>query len=170
MMALPTDAQARKNIPVYSGFIKYFPRAMCAVAHLSKIGNDQHNPGQPLHWAKEKSKDEMDALCRHMIDDAMGIPADTDGVAHATKLAWRAMANLERLLEAAEKEECRPYAATSYEGVPSMPGNVLEEPRPVDRSLDNLLDKLAEQDRAVPGKPQDDDHMYDEVQGGDHGA
>jgi hypothetical protein len=98
-MSLPTDAAARKAIPVYSGFIKYFPRGMIAVAQLSKIGNDQHNPGKPLHWDRSKSGDEMDALVRHMLDDAMGVPTDTDGVLHATKLAWRAMANLEKLLE-----------------------------------------------------------------------
>lgn len=98
-MTLPTDPKARKAIPVYSGFIKYFPRAMCAVAELSRIGNDQHNPGKPLHWDRSKSSDEMDALTRHMLDDVMGVPADTDGVLHATKLAWRAMANLEKVLE-----------------------------------------------------------------------
>ena len=99
-MSLPTDAQARKNIPVYSGFIKYFPDAICEVARLSKVGNDQHNPGQPLHWAKEKSSDELDALMRHLIDDAAGVPVDTDGIDHAVKVAWRAMANLQRLCDA----------------------------------------------------------------------
>lgn len=97
--SLPTDPAARKAIPVYSGFVKYFPRAMCAVAELSRIGNDQHNPGKPLHWDRSKSGDEMDALMRHLIDDALGVPVDTDNVRHATKLAWRAMANLEKLLE-----------------------------------------------------------------------
>lgn len=98
-IGLTTDAAARKNIPVFSGFVKYFPRGMCAVAELSRIANEQHNPGQPVHWAKEKSKDELDAFCRHMIDDVLGVPADTDNVLHATKMAWRAMANLERILD-----------------------------------------------------------------------
>jgi len=92
-------AEERKGIPVYSGFIKYFPRAILAVARLSKIANDQHNPGQPLHWAKEKATDEPDAIKRHMIDDVLGEAEDTDGVLHKTKMAWRAMANLERELE-----------------------------------------------------------------------
>jgi hypothetical protein len=96
---LPTDAVARKDIPIYSGFIKYFPRAIAAVAELSRKGNDQHNPGKPLHWDRSKSGDELDALVRHLVDDAMGVPADTDGALHATKVAWRAMANLEKLLE-----------------------------------------------------------------------
>lgn len=103
MNNLTEEAQKRKNIPVYSGFIKYFPRAILAVAKLSKVANDQHNPGEPLHWAKEKSTDELDALMRHMIDDTLGEKTDTDGILHFTKCAWRAMANLERELEKNEK-------------------------------------------------------------------
>ena len=99
-MTLPVDPKARKDIPVYSGFIKYFPRAICAVAELSRIGNDQHNPGKAIHWDRSKSCDEKDSMMRHMIDDAMDIPVDTDNVLHATKMAWRAMANLEKALEA----------------------------------------------------------------------
>jgi hypothetical protein len=87
---LPTDAQERKDTPVYSGVVKYFPRAMCALARLSNKGNGQHNPGKPLHWDRSKSGDELDALMRHLIEE--------DWVA----VAWRAMANLEKHLEEAE--------------------------------------------------------------------
>jgi hypothetical protein len=96
---LPTDAKARKAIPVFSGFVTYFPDAMVAVAQLSQIANEQHNPGERLHWAKEKSTDEGDALMRHQIDHAKGNLYDTDGVLHATKVAWRANAQLQRLLD-----------------------------------------------------------------------
>lgn len=99
MSSLPSDAQARKGIPIHSGFIRYFPRAIAAVAELSRIGNDQHNPGEPLHWAREKSGDELDAAARHLVEAGT---FDTDNVRHSTKLAWRAMANLEKELEAAE--------------------------------------------------------------------
>jgi len=100
-MSLPTDAAARKSIPSYSGFIRYFPLAMVAVAELSRRGNDQHNPGKPLHWDRSKSGDELDALTRHLLDVAAEGDAatDTDGVLHATKVAWRAMANLQKTLE-----------------------------------------------------------------------
>lgn len=91
-----TDAKARKALPVFSGVLRYFPDALCAVAELSRIGNDQHNPGQPLHWAKEKSTDEYDALTRHLLDVGT---VDTDGVRHATKVAWRALAGLQREIE-----------------------------------------------------------------------
>lgn len=93
------EAQNRKNTPVYSGFIKYFPRAMGEVTRVSKKGNDQHNPGQPLHWAKEKSTDHLDCIARHLTDHAKGALHDTDGQLHLAKVAWRAMAALEIYLE-----------------------------------------------------------------------
>ena len=90
------DAARRKELPVYSGFMKYFPKAMLAVAELSLAGNEQHNPGTDLHWDRSKSGDELDALTRHLLDCGT---RDVDGIWHDTKVAWRAMANLEKLLE-----------------------------------------------------------------------
>lgn len=92
------DAKTRKAVPICSGVFDYFPDALLAVAELSRIGNDQHNPGQPLHWARGKSGDESDALLRHLVDRGT---IDTDGVRHSTKVAWRALANLQKELEAA---------------------------------------------------------------------
>jgi len=65
---LPTNALDRKDIPIFSGVMRYFPLALAAVAQCSKVGNDQHNPGDPLHWAREKSTDEADALVRHQLE------------------------------------------------------------------------------------------------------
>lgn len=96
MPNLKGDAAARKAQPIYSGVIRYFPRALAAIAELSRIGNDQHNPGSPLHWDRSKSGDELDALSRHLVDAGS---KDTDNVWHDTKVAWRALANLEKLLE-----------------------------------------------------------------------
>lgn len=95
-MGLPTDAKARKDVPLFSGFVKYFPDAMAAVAEVSRIGNEQHNPGQPLHWARGKSQDHGDALLRHQVDAGT---FDTDGVRHSAKVAWRAMAQLQEEIE-----------------------------------------------------------------------
>lgn len=89
------EAQERKNTPVYSGVIKYFPDALKAVARVSKAGNDQHQPGEPLHWAREKSTDQLDALIRHLVDYASGNIIDTDGQPHLAKVAWRALAQLQ---------------------------------------------------------------------------
>ena len=95
----PVAAQ-RKATPIASGVLAYFPDALAEVARVSKIGNDQHNPGQPLHWAKEKSTDELDALARHLSDRLRGEVFDTDTARHLGKVAWRALAALQREIEA----------------------------------------------------------------------
>ena len=94
----PTDKAAdRKATPVFSGVLKYFPNALKEVSKCSQAGNDQHHPDKPLHWDMEKSKDEYDALTRHLIDHTIN-PIDDDGMLHLTKVAWRALAGLERYL------------------------------------------------------------------------
>lgn len=93
------EAQLRKNQPVARGVLDYFPDALLAVAELSRIGNEQHNPGQPMHWAREKSTDHADCIIRHLIDRGTN---DTDGVGHTVKVAWRALALLQTELEAAD--------------------------------------------------------------------
>jgi len=87
----------RKNTPVFTGVLKYFPHAIKALAKCSKVGNDQHHPEKPLHWDMSKSKDEYDAMIRHLLDHLEN-PVDDDNVLHLTKVAWRAMAGLERYL------------------------------------------------------------------------
>lgn len=81
---LPTDAQERKSIPVYTAFIKYFPDAIVEVTKQSVKGNSQHNTPDQIWWDKSKSRDELDSLMRHMLEG--------DWAA----VAWRAMANLQR--------------------------------------------------------------------------
>ena len=94
---METDPAKRKALPITSGVLDYFPDALLEVAHCSKVGNDQHNPGEPLHWAKEKSTDEADALGRHLLERGT---IDTDGVRHSAKVAWRALAMLQREIDA----------------------------------------------------------------------
>jgi hypothetical protein len=96
-MILPADPQARKQAPMCTGVLDYFPMAIAEVAGLSKAGNDQHNLGLPLHWAREKSNDHADCILRHLVDRGT---RDTDGVRHSTKLFWRAAALLQCELEA----------------------------------------------------------------------
>lgn len=90
-------AKERKERPVYSGVLRYFPDALLEVARCSYLGNEQHHPGQPLHWDRSKSTDEADALVRHLMDAGT---LDTDGVRHTAKVAWRALALLQKELEA----------------------------------------------------------------------
>lgn len=99
-MSLPVDAKARKNLPVCTGVLDYFPDALAEVAAVSKAGNEQHNPGQPLHWDKSKSTDEADALVRHLLQRGT---RDSDGARHSAKVAWRALALLQREIDAEAK-------------------------------------------------------------------
>lgn len=96
-------AAERKATPVYSGFIKYFPNAIREVAKSSVEGNRQHHPGEPLHWDMSVSKDELDAMMRHLLDHASGIEYDDCGTRHLTKCAWRMMGMLERVLTGNDK-------------------------------------------------------------------
>lgn len=96
-VSMPETAAGRKALPVASGVIDYFPDALLAVAACSKAGNDQHNPGKPLQWDRSKSGDESDALMRHFL--ARGT-VDSDGIRHSAKVAWRALALLQKEIEA----------------------------------------------------------------------
>lgn len=101
-MALPADDKLRKKVRAFKGFVTYFPDATALVAYLSKKANDQHNPGEPMHWAKEKSTEELDSLMNHLMDVASKgeLSRDpSDGVYDAIKIAWRGMANLQRIAD-----------------------------------------------------------------------
>ena len=93
---IPTDPAERKRAPVCTGCFDYFPDALVEVARVSFIGNEQHNPDQPLHWDRAKSTDEADALARHLLQRGT---IDSDGARHSAKLAWRALALLQKELE-----------------------------------------------------------------------
>lgn len=98
----PTNQISRKEYPLATGCLDYFPDALMEVAHCSLKGNQQHNPGSPLHWDRSKSTDEADALLRHLRERGT---IDTDGVRHSAKVAWRALAMLQKEIEAARGEQ-----------------------------------------------------------------
>lgn len=93
---LSEDAAKRKHYPIATGVIDYFPLALAAVAELSQVANEQHNPGMPLHWARGKSTDHDNCLIRHFIERGT---RDTDGIRHSAKVAWRALAILQEEIE-----------------------------------------------------------------------
>ena len=108
-MTISSDSQDRKNTPIFSGVLRYFPDALAAVARLSKAGNDKHNPNEPLHWAREKSTDHGDCIVRHQIqfDELDG----DSGEFHAAAVAWRALAQLQLLEEQRERSRNKAEAA-----------------------------------------------------------
>tara|TARA_R110002020_G_scaffold107192_1_gene249080 strand:- start:637 stop:1086 length:450 start_codon:yes stop_codon:yes gene_type:complete len=94
------NPEKRKERPVFTGVIKYFPKALMEIARVSLQGNIQHHPDKPLHWDRSKSNDDFDALARHLIDAGT---IDDDGIRHTAKVAWRALACLEKELELSSK-------------------------------------------------------------------
>ncbi len=93
------EALTSQTGPMYSGLIAYFPNACAYVAHVSKVGNEQHNKGEPMHWAFDKSIGKGDQILSHLSQQGT---IDTDGLRHTGKVAWRALELLERELLAAD--------------------------------------------------------------------
>lgn len=113
MSTLPSDAAERNEFPMADGLLYYFPAALAAVARVSKVGNEQHNAGQPMHWARGKSMDHANKILRHQVDAGT---LDSDGQRHSAKVAWRALAQLQEELE-------------REEGAP-LPRNARVDPKP----------------------------------------
>jgi len=106
-LTLPVDSQERKNFPMLSGVLRYFPAALAGIAKISKLGNDKHNPGQPMHHARGKSTDHGDCIIRHLTDTEDLLAAIERGesvtpeqaLVEASQLAWRALAYAQELHE-----------------------------------------------------------------------
>lgn len=95
--ALPTDSEARKLFPLFSGCLAYFPAALAEVSNHSYLGNEKHNPGKPLQHARNKSGDHLDCTLRHIVDSR-----EVEGRARIEELraaAWRILAELQEELE-----------------------------------------------------------------------
>lgn len=90
-------AALRKMMPVGTVLKTYFPLARRAEAAVAWLGNEKHNPGEELHWARGKSDDHLDCLGRHMSEsEDWDVTVLPDGrafaVLHAAQAAWRASA------------------------------------------------------------------------------
>lgn len=98
-----------------------FREALLEVAAVSVSGNEQHHPGAPLHWEKDKSRDHADCILRHWADHQALSVMDSDGLLHLAKAAWRALAWLQAHLErqnpklAAERDALRAACASGTE-------------------------------------------------------
>lgn len=97
---LPNDPGARKKIPA-AAVLDYFDAAIVEIAKALQAGNDEHNPGEDLHWARGKSPDQDHALIRHFLERGT-VYVDRNGVVvrHSTSLAIRALMLLQIELEA----------------------------------------------------------------------
>lgn len=94
--SLPEDANERNQYPMADGLLWYFPNALAEVSKISKLGNDQHNPGEEMHWSRGKSTDHANKIIRHLVDAGR----DTEeSIVHAANMAWRALALLQEKIE-----------------------------------------------------------------------
>jgi hypothetical protein len=118
-MRPPQTSQERKDHPIFLGCIRYFPFSLSKVALLSKLGNEKHNPGQPMHHARGKSADHADCIARH-LSEVGTIDPDT-GLDHAVSLAWRALALLQELGESKYGAELAPGAKCESVPEPFIP-------------------------------------------------
>lgn len=92
---IETDSASRKEYPMAAGLLDYFPDALAEVAKVSFLGNQKHNPGQPMHHSRGKSTDHADCIMRHLSGRG-GFDGD---VRESAALAWRALALLQEELE-----------------------------------------------------------------------
>jgi len=93
MTLRPYNSAERKAMPVHEVMAHYFPDAFAAMARHSKKANDKHNPGEPMHWARDKSTDHLNCAVRHlMTPDA--VDPDT-GEIELVGAFWRCAAALQ---------------------------------------------------------------------------
>lgn len=156
LMTLPTDSAERKQYPLYSGVLAYFPAALAGVARVSKQGNDKHNPGQPMHHARGKSTDHADCILRHLtdtndllrayehqpVDNEPGCVSVEQVLLEASQLAWRVLAYSQELHERF--------------GAPLAPGAVEAMEAPKQDSFTAVKShQLAVGDRVIAKGPED---------------
>lgn len=94
----PTTQSSKEEYPMWDGLMAYFPAALAEVAHVSFVGSRQHQPTLPTQWTRDKSTNHKDKILRHLLEGDVS-ELDTDGTLHAAKVAWRALANLQIILE-----------------------------------------------------------------------
>jgi hypothetical protein len=92
---LEASSSDRKKYPMARGLLDYFPDALAEVSKVSYMGNEKHNPGQPMHHSRGKSSDHADCIMRHLAGRGK-----FDGeIRESAALAWRALALLQEELE-----------------------------------------------------------------------
>lgn len=91
--AFPKSDEERKRIRL-SAIWKLFPDATIALAEHIQTGADKYCGGK-LEWDRSKSPEEIESLLRHAFEQVH----DEDDVEIAKAIAWRGMANLQKVIE-----------------------------------------------------------------------
>jgi hypothetical protein len=90
-------SEERKQYPMSSGLIDYFPDFLALISHVSWTGNEKHNPGQPLHWSRWNSTDHSDCVIRHHT--TRDKPEHDVPLMHMAEEAWRVLAMGQEAME-----------------------------------------------------------------------
>ena len=145
MSTFSDDNAKRKSVPIFDGAVMYFPDALAEVAVVSRIGNEQHNPGQPLHWARDKSTDQFNTALRHLIEHKKDGRYDSAGMRRLAQAAWRVLAALQLDIEA-EAREAKNDAMKNVQPIDPVSREVLSHYLPcfdsfgaLDQAVDELL-------------------------------
>lgn len=84
---------------LHTVFAGMYPNACVKLAAYAEYGSAKHNPGEPLHWAFDKSSEHAESAARHLAQCDQ-IDPET-GESHALGLLCRAFMLLETQLIAA---------------------------------------------------------------------
>jgi hypothetical protein len=113
----PDDDKARKMLPIFQYFTRYFPKAHREVTKVCVVNNARYNPDREpadLNWSRGKSTDQLGSAFRHMLESAVdgkvfeAVPpeiAKITGIGKVYVLAeamWRLGAELELTIEREE--------------------------------------------------------------------
>ena len=135
--------------PVFRGALKYFPKALKAVADISAMGANKYS------WEGWKGRATFadmyrfeDAIGRHLLDECIyGWYDSESNLLHAAHAAWNALAKLELLLgvvpmkDPTEPNTCLEKAAKTYARGQSAAGT--------DRPISNTGERVDSQPRTT---------------------
>jgi hypothetical protein len=127
-------AEIRERERGLVGALDHFRDALCEIARIILAGQKQHGT---TGWDRAKSTDEESTLLRHFLERGT---LDTDGVRHSAKVAWRALALLQKEIEAARGDGVisrGSYDSTKGETAPGVTAHdtVREMPAVTDADL-----------------------------------
>lgn len=94
--------------PVNQGLFQYFPRALEAVARVSKFGLEKYNlKYSDVNWklVEDGENRYKDSIARHQLREYIDGPEDPESkMLHASHAAWNALARLELMLTSLDRE------------------------------------------------------------------
>ncbi len=117
MSLFPDNDKARKMLPIWKYFTRYFPKAHREVTKVCVVNNVRYNPDREptdIDWNRGKSPDQLGSAARHMLEAAVDgkvfemVPpevAKLTGIEKVYVLAeamWRIGAELELTIECEE--------------------------------------------------------------------